>query len=55
MKKTIYRALDKVTDGRPDKGFEAEKVGFGKKLRGSSKRMWLQPKEWASKNVSDGR
>ena len=28
------RALDKVTDGRPGKGFEATKVGFGKKAAG---------------------
>ena len=44
------RALDKVTDGRPDKGFEAEKVGFGKEAPAQIEKNVAAAKEWVSKN-----
>jgi hypothetical protein len=44
------RALDKVTDGRPDKGFEAEKVGFGKEAPAKIEKNVAAAKEWVSKN-----
>ena len=44
------RALDKVTDGRPDKGFEAEKVGFGKGVEERIAKNVAAAKDWVSKN-----
>lgn len=44
------RALDKVTDGRPDKGFEAEKVGFGKEAPAQIEKNVAAAKEWVAKN-----
>ena len=44
------RALDKVTDGRPDKGYKAEKVGFGKEAPAKIQQNVAAAREWVSKN-----
>lgn len=45
------RALDKVTDGRPGKGFEADKVGFGKKAAADVAKNVTAAKAWVAKNA----
>ncbi len=45
------RALDKLTDGRPDKGFEAAKVGYGKSADGDVAKNVAAAKAWMAQNL----